>query len=137
MLSPEAAPMKFFCFASLFTVFALFGGHALAEEALSDPLIEEAVKKKSYVFAEFISESCPVCEEMGPVIKSVMARYPRIIHQIHDADIKVALSKKYKVKCVPVYVVVDPKGEVKFNEVGMRTVEELKDILMDAGAVDP
>jgi len=128
--------VKIFCLAGLITFFSLSGAIAAGNEVLNDPLVEEAVKNKAYVFAEFVSESCPVCEEMSHVIKSVLGKYPKIIHQIHDADLKVALSKKYKVKCVPVYVVVDPKGEVKFNDVGMRTVEELKDILIDAGAVD-
>jgi thiol:disulfide interchange protein len=56
-----------------------------------------------------------------------------VSHRIHDADIEVELAKKYRVRCVPVYVVVDPNGEVKFNDVGMLTESELEEILHRAG----
>ncbi|MBI5018018.1 MAG: thioredoxin family protein [Deltaproteobacteria bacterium] len=99
-----------------------------------DPLIAEAVGKRTFVLAEFVSRTCPACQDMRPVVEAVLARHRGVGHQIHDADVEVELSQKYEVKCVPVYVVVDPKGQVRFNDVGTRTEEELDEILRAAGA---
>lgn len=99
-----------------------------------DPLVAEAQGKRAFVLAEFVSRTCPVCRDMRPVVEAALARHRGVVHQIHDADEEVELSKKYEVKCVPVYVVVDPKGEVRFNDVGTRTAEEFDEILRAAGA---
>ena len=104
-----------------------------ASGANPDPLVGEATAKKVFVLAEFVSKTCPACEEMRPIVEEVLARHRRVSHQIHDADVEVELAKKYQVKCVPVFVVVNPKGDVRFNDVGMRTAEELEQILRDAG----
>ena len=111
---------------------ALLPLSALAE-APADPLVAEAVGKRVYVFAEFVSRTCPACREMGPVVAAVLTRHRDVVHQVHDADRELELSEKYKVRCVPVYVVVDPKGTVRFNDVGIRTEEELDEILKAAG----
>lgn len=98
-----------------------------------DPLVAEALGKHTFVLAEFISRTCPVCRDMRPVVEVTLARHPGVAHQVHDADEDVELAKKYGVKCVPVYVVIDPKGQVKFNDVGTRTAEEFDEILRAAG----
>jgi thiol-disulfide isomerase/thioredoxin len=94
-----------------------------------------ATAGKAFVLAEFVSDTCPACEQMRPVVHSVVARHPGLIHQVHDADRQADLAKKYQVRCVPVYVVVDPEGQVRFNDVGLFTADELDGILRDAGAV--
>ena len=108
----------------------------IASGADRDPIVGAAVDGKTHVFAEFVSQTCPACEEMGPVVRQVLARHPRVVHQVHDADREEDLARKYEVKCVPVYVVVDPKGRIRFNDVGSRTAEELEEILRGAG-VEP
>ncbi len=104
-----------------------------APPASADPLLKAAAAKKAHVLAEFVSATCPACEEMKPVFAEVLRRNPELVHQVHDADEQVELAKKYKVRCVPVYVVVDPQGTVRFNDVGVRTTEELLEILRRAG----
>ena len=101
-----------------------------------DPLEAEARSAGTYVFGEFVSVSCPACEDMRPVIEAVLARHPGLRHQVHDADLEVELARKYEVRCVPVYVVVAPDGRVQFNEVGTRTREELETLLREAGVGD-
>lgn len=98
-----------------------------------DPLLAAATGRHAYVFAEFVSRTCPVCREMRPVIEAAVERHRGVLHQIHDADVEVDLAKKYDVKCVPVYVIVDPTGQVRFNDVGTRTPEELDELLQSAG----
>ncbi len=110
------------------------GGSSPARAETPDPLVAQATAERAYVFAEFVSKTCPVCDEMAPVVREVLGRYPDVRHQVHDADTEVALSKKYKVRCVPVYVVVDPEGSVRFNDVGLFTADELDAILREAGA---
>ncbi len=92
-----------------------------------------AVARKAFVLAEFVSETCPACDEMSPVVRAVLARHPGVVHQVHDADAEADLAKAYQVRCVPVYVVVDPGGRVRFNDVGLRTEAELEEILRGAG----
>lgn len=106
-----------------------------AAGASHDPIVGAATSGKAFVLAEFVSDTCPACEQMQPVVHSVIRRYPDLIHQVHDADLQVDLAKKYQVRCVPVYVVVDPEGQVRFNDVGLFTSEELDEILREAGAV--
>jgi len=106
---------------------------ALATEPAPDPAATAAARK-AYVLAEFVSATCPACEEMSPVVRAVLARHPGVVHQVHDADAEVDLAKKYRVRCVPVYVVVDPEGRVRFNDVGLLTEAELSEILRGAGA---
>jgi thiol-disulfide isomerase/thioredoxin len=98
-----------------------------------DPLLAEALEKHTFVLAEFVSKSCPVCREMRPAVEATLLRHRGLGHQVHDADQEVELAKKYDVKCVPVYVLVDPKGQVRFNDVGTRTEEEFDEILRAAG----
>jgi len=98
-----------------------------------DPILRAAVDGKTYVFAEFVSRTCPACEEMRPLVQQALARHPRVMHQVHDADVAVELARKYEIRCVPVYVVVDPQGQIRFNDVGLRTGEELEEILRSAG----
>lgn len=105
-----------------------------AAGAPHDPIVGAATSGKAFVLAEFVSETCPACEQMQPVVRSVVGRYPELIHQVHDADRQVDLAKRYGVRCVPVYVVVDPEGQVRYNDVGLFTSEELDQILRDAGA---
>lgn len=102
-------------------------------EEVPDPIVREATQKKAFVLAEFISQACPACDEMRPVVEALLARHPNLIHQVHDADAEVDLARKYRVRCVPVYLVVDPEGVVKFNDVGVLTQEELDQILRKAG----
>jgi thiol-disulfide isomerase/thioredoxin len=99
--------------------------------------VDRARQSGAYVFAEFTSESCPMCQEMVPVIESVLAEHPQVQRVVHDADLEVDLAKKYGVRCVPVYVIVAPSGEIRFNDVGMRSAEELRTILRDAGVTNP
>ena len=128
-------PRHPFLIAPLLALLALpLGGPAPARAETPDPLVTQATGERVYVFAEFVSKTCPVCDEMAPVVREVLGRYPDVRHQVHDADREVALSKKYKVRCVPVYVVVDPDGAVRFNDVGMFTADELDAILREAGA---
>jgi len=110
----------------------LLAGPAAAEPP-EDPLVQAAVGGKTHVFAEFISSTCPACDEMRPVVARALTRHPRVVHQVHDADREEELARKYAVRCVPVYVIVDPEGRVRFNDVGLRTVEELEEILRAAG----
>ncbi|GAB4257541.1 MAG: hypothetical protein Kow0092_04490 [Deferrisomatales bacterium] len=98
-----------------------------------DPLTEDARANRTFVLGEFVSETCPACDEMASVVRAVLEKYPQVHHQVYDADRQVDLAKKYGVRCVPVYVVVDPQGQVRFNDVGVRTVEELEAILRQAG----
>jgi thiol-disulfide isomerase/thioredoxin len=105
-----------------------------AAGASHDPIVGAAISGKAYVLAEFVSATCPACEQMQPVVRSVVARHPGLIHQVHDADREAELAKTYEVRCVPVYVVVDPEGQVRFNDVGLFTADELEEILRGAGA---
>ncbi len=98
-----------------------------------DLLTSEAVSKKTFVFAEFVSKTCPACRDMEPVVGAVLARFRNVVRRVHDADLDEDLAKAYDVRCVPVYVVIDPKGDVRFNDVGTRTEEELEQILRGAG----
>ncbi|MHB8766318.1 MAG: hypothetical protein ACYDA8_18525, partial [Deferrisomatales bacterium] len=47
-----------------------------------DPLIQAATEGKAYLLAEFVSQTCPTCEEMRPVVHGVLGRYPRLLHQV-------------------------------------------------------
>ena len=98
-----------------------------------DPLRHAARNEQNYLLLEFTSTTCPACDEMQPVVDQVLAGHPELRFQKIDADLDVELSRRYKVKCVPVYVVLDREGEVRFNDVGMRTAEELEQILRQAG----
>ncbi|HSH68389.1 MAG TPA: thioredoxin family protein [Deferrisomatales bacterium] len=98
-----------------------------------DPLRHAARSKQNYLLVEFTSATCPACDQMQPVVAQVLAGHPELRFQKVDADLEVELSRRYKVKCVPVYVVLDQEGEVRFNDVGMRTAEELEQILKQAG----
>ena len=118
---------------TLFCAAALALGSAAFAGELKDPLWAEAVSRHTYVLAEFVSKSCPVCRDMGPVAEAAVTRHIGIVHQIHDADRELELANKYEVRCVPVYVVVDPKGQVRFNDVGPRTAEEFDGIFKKAG----
>ncbi len=69
----------------------------------------------------------------APCRGAVLAQHPGVSHQVRDADVEVDLAKKYGVRCVPVYVIVDPGGKVKFNDVGMLTQEELDQVLHRSG----
>jgi thioredoxin-like negative regulator of GroEL len=120
---------------------AAWGGTAIvitsllwATSAGADPLRTAALDGGRYVLAEFTSATCPACEEMQPIVQSVLAGHPEVQYRAIDADFEPTLSRDYGVKCVPVYVVLSPKGEVLFNDVGMRTAEELEQILKRAGA---
>jgi thioredoxin 1 len=99
----------------------------------ADPLRNEARSRQSYLLVEFVSDSCPSCDEMKPIVDQVLANHPQLRFRKVDADLEVELSRHYEVKCVPVYVVLDRQGEVRFNDVGMRTAEELEQILKQAG----
>lgn len=117
-----------------FAVIPLFLATGLARaEDQRDPIVDEASRNKSFVLAEFVSQSCPACDEMRPVVNAVLAQHPSVRHQVHDADLEPELAKKYRVRCVPVYVVVDPEGQVKFNDVGMMTQDQLDQILHGSG----
>ena len=89
--------------------------------------------EQNYLLVEFTSTSCQACDEMQPVLDKVLSRRPLLRFRRIDADHEVDLSRRYAVKCVPVFVVIDPEGKVRFNDVGMRTVEELEQILEQAG----
>ena len=128
---PEETAMMRCLFVAALAALAL--GVAPGRAAESDPIVAEAVRNKAFVFAEFVSASCPVCDEMRPVVESTLARHPEVGHQRHDADLEVDLSKKYRVRCVPVYVIVDPDGRETFNEVGTFTEAELDEILHRGG----
>ncbi len=117
----------------LFALLASILLAGVASGADDDPIVGAAIRGKTHVFAEFVSRTCPACEEMGPVVRQVLVRHPRVVHQVHDADREEDLARRYAVKCVPVYVVVDPEGRTRFNDVGSRTVEELEGILRSAG----
>lgn len=114
-----------------FGLFLLVG--ASPTHAEEDLLRSAALNEQRYVLAAFYSDTCPACDEMRPVVSEVLQRYPQVLFQTVDADREVALSRRYEVKCVPVYVVLDTQGKVRFNEVGMRTVQELEQILEQAG----
>ena len=101
--------------------------------AEDDPLRAAARAQQVFLLVEFNSSTCPACDEMRPVVEKVLAGRPDLRFKEIDADLEVELSKNYEVKCVPVYVVIDPEGEVRFSDVGMRTAEELDDILEQAG----
>ena len=105
--------------------------------AADDPLVSAAAAERRFVFAEFTSVSCPACDEMRPIVDELRAKYPGVVYQQIDADLEPGLSRRYGVKCVPVYVIVSPDGEVRFNDVGMRTTEELEAILAAAGVASP
>jgi thiol-disulfide isomerase/thioredoxin len=119
--------------ASLVAVILLFGAAAHGQGSRKDPIVGDATSGRAFVLAEFVSATCPACDEMRPIVDAVLSRHPEVGHQIHDADIEVELAKKYRVRCVPVYVVVDPNGEVKFNDVGILTESELEEILHRSG----
>ncbi len=97
-----------------------------------DPLVDAARESGRMVLGEFISQTCPACDELKPVLLRVLKRHPEILHQVHDADREPELAKRYGVKCVPVLVIVDPGGNVRFNQVGFWTEEELEQILREA-----
>lgn len=99
-----------------------------------DPLRTEAKEKHVYVLAEFFSRSCPVCRDAHPVAKAAAARHRAVLLQRHDADKETELATRYGVRCVPVYVVIDPEGAVRFNDVGPRTADEFDALLEKAGA---
>ena len=98
-----------------------------------DPIVEEARRSGRPVFAEFVSKTCPACDQLRPVVDRVLERFPDFVHRIYDADEEKELAKRYGVKCVPVIVIVDPEGRVRFNQVGFWTEEELEEILRTAG----
>ncbi len=114
-------------------ILLLFGALLPLAARAGDPLVAEATAKKTFVFAEFISKTCPACEEMKPIVDAVLRRTRGVVHRVHDADLELELSKRYQVRCVPVYVIIDPRGEVRFNDVGLRTETELEEILREAG----
>jgi thiol-disulfide isomerase/thioredoxin len=113
------------------TVMLLAGGTGAG--AGEDPLRSAARQEQSYLLVEFSSTTCPACDEMQPIVSQVLERHPQLQYREIDADLEAGLSRRYEVKCVPVYVVLDPGGEVRFNDVGMRTAEELEEILDQAG----
>ncbi|GEM_PF-770819 len=111
----------------------LAGPWPAAAAAEPDPLVAEALATGRPVLGEFVSETCPACDQLKPALEEVLSRHPHIIRQVHDADKEPELAKKYGVKCVPVIVIIGPDGKVRFNQVGFWTVEELEQVLRDAG----
>jgi len=114
----------------------LTGPSGAAAPAEPDPLVAEALSTGRPVLGEFVSETCPACDQLRPALEEVLSRYPHIVHQVHDADKEPELAKKYEVKCVPVIVIIGPDGQVRFNQVGFWTVEELEQVLRDAGVTE-
>ncbi len=108
----------------------------VAAAAEPDPLVRTAKETGRPVLGEFVSETCPACDQLEPTIEEVLARHPRIVRRVHDADREPELAKKYGVKCVPVLVIVDPEGRVRFNQVGFWTAEELEAVLREAGVAE-
>ena len=114
-------------------VLAALVGAGAAAGAEEDPLVAEALSTGRPVLGEFVSETCPACDQLRPALEEVLSRYPHIVHRVHDADKEPELAKKYGVKCVPVLVIIGPEGRVRFNQVGFWTVEELEQVLREAG----
>ncbi len=114
----------------------LAGPSAAAAPAEPDPLVAEALATGRPVLGEFVSETCPACDQLRPALEQVLSRHPHIVHRVHDADKEPELAKKYGVKCVPVIVIIGPDGRVRFNQVGFWTEEELEQVLRDAGVAE-
>ncbi len=114
----------------------LAGPSGAAAPPEPDPLVAEALATGRPVLGEFVSETCPACDQLRPALEEVLSRHPHIVHRVHDADKEPELAKKYGVKCVPVIVIIGPDGQVRFNQVGFWTVEELEQVLRDAGVAE-
>ncbi|GAB4265073.1 thioredoxin family protein [Deferrisoma sp.] len=117
-------------------VVALVAWTGVAAAAEPDPLVRTAKETGRPVLGEFVSETCPACDQLEPILAEVLARHPHIVRRVHDADKEPELAKKYGVKCVPVLVIVDPEGQVRFNQVGFWTAEELEAVLREAGVAE-
>ena len=70
----------------------------------------------------FTASWCGPCKTLGPIIESLSSQ---INYQKIDVDSNQDMSIKYKVRNVPILILVDEKGEALNRLVGVSTKEQI------------
>jgi|GEM_PF-806169 len=111
---------------SLLFVALCFGGVVLLtflyEKPFSPPAEVAALQPGQYLFIDFYADWCAPCQMMAPVIadleRECRGSNVEILKVDVDSPSSAALVRKYNVRPIPRYILVDSAGKVKYDWVG-------------------
>ena len=92
--------------------------------------------KYKVTFIELGSVRCIPCQQMQPIMDTIMVRYPKQVNVVfHDVWTQqgAPFADKYGVSAIPTQVFLDENGHEYFRHVGFFPLEELVKILNQKG----
>ena len=96
------------------------------------PTFAELIKGDIPVLVDFHATWCGPCKAMAPVLKQVAAELGDEVKVIKiDIDKNKAIAEKLQIRGVPTFIIYRA-GKTIWRDSGMRTAQELKDILQRA-----
>jgi thioredoxin 1 len=97
---------------------------------------KDSEKKFKVIFIELGSVRCIPCQQMQPVMKSIEAKYGKVVKvDFHDVwtDAGKPFGVKYGIEAIPTQVFLDETGKEYYRHVGYFPEEELVKILQMKG----
>jgi len=94
------------------------------------------VDKYKVTFIELGSVRCIPCQQMQPVMKSIIEKYPTQVNVVfHDVwtEAGAPFAKQYGIEAIPTQVFLDKDGKEFFRHVGFFPEAELVKVLQQKG----
>ena len=80
------------------------------------------------------TKTCPACEQMAKVLKSIDAQYSGKLSTAHIyLEDNPEIAQKYKVRYVPTLLFRDASGKIVAQEVGYRSLDGVLEVFRKAG----
>jgi thioredoxin 1 len=78
----------------------------------------------------FTADWCNPCKKVRPIVEEINRESFNLKFQIIDADLNIELIKKFEIKSIPTFIIVD-NGEVLRRITGSQTKNTLEKFLND------
>lgn len=89
---------------------------------------EEVLKSDKIVAVDFYADWCGPCKMMSPIVEQLAIEIPDIVVGKLNVDDNQESSIKYEISSIPTMIIFK-QGEIARTLVGVRDVEELKQII--------
>jgi len=89
---------------------------------------DKEIKNSDAVFVDFYAERCGPCKMFAPIVDQFAEKHADWKVLKIDVDENEELARRYEVFSIPTQIIF-VKGEIKFQDVGVRSLEDLEDII--------
>jgi thioredoxin 1 len=91
---------------------------------------QNIINSNKPVLVDFYADWCAPCKQVAPILKEVKDKLKENVRIIKvNVDVYPVIATKYQIRSLPTLMVFK-NGDVKWSGLGVRTVNEIKDVLL-------